>query len=89
MQGLRAVGGNLYLTSQRFLFIPNRFETLLRRKPWSVPLDHIEGISLGLNYGGGAFVPPKLQVTTVAAAERFLVREPAAAALSLKNLLGR
>lgn len=86
LQGARAVGGNLYLTGQRLLFVPNRFEKLLRSAPWSMPPDQVETIDLD---EGGNFIPPKLRVATNAGAQRFLVPEPAAAALSLKNLLQR
>lgn len=54
----RAVGGRLFLTTQRLLFKPNAFDAALAGQPWAVPLadvDHagVTGIDLSQFFGGG------------------------------------
>ena len=54
----RAVGGRLFLTSQRLLFEPNSFDAALAGQPWAAPLanvDHagVTGIDLSQFFGGG------------------------------------
>lgn len=44
-RGNLAVGGRLWLTTQRLIFVPNWFERLLRRSRWECELRDVEEVS--------------------------------------------
>lgn len=43
-QGKRAVGGKLFLTSRRLLFVPNRFEQETGGNIWEIPIQDIQSV---------------------------------------------
>lgn len=44
MEGRRAIGGKLCLTDRRLIFVPHRFERLIRSKPWAWSLSEIHDV---------------------------------------------
>jgi hypothetical protein len=56
-QGSRAIGGRLFLTSWRLVFMPNRLDALLGARPWAAPLAAVRGVGVqprdGNAFSGG------------------------------------
>jgi hypothetical protein len=55
--GIRQVGGRLFLSEQRLLFQPNRFDAVTRGERWAVSRDQVAEVSVsarqpGLNAAG-------------------------------------
>ncbi|HVV49150.1 MAG TPA: hypothetical protein VHO06_05795 [Polyangia bacterium] len=44
---IRAVGGRLYLTDRRLIFVPHKFDSKLGGRRWSARLQDLEGSSPG------------------------------------------
>ncbi|MEV6358920.1 hypothetical protein [Nocardia asteroides] len=76
-QGSRAVGGRLYLTDTRLLFVPNHLDALTGGKRWEVSLTHLRAVGKqdpdgGLFSGG---LRTRLRLDTDAGTELFVVGE--------------
>ncbi|MFE7718398.1 hypothetical protein ACFU44_05085 [Nocardia rhizosphaerihabitans] len=74
-QGGRAVGGRLYLTEARLVFVPNRLDALTGGKRWEVPLSRVRALGRqspdgGLFSGG---LRTRLHVDTDSGTELFVV----------------
>lgn len=44
-QGKRAVGGKLFVSNSRLIFVPNRIDAFFKGKTWSLDIQDIENIS--------------------------------------------
>lgn len=74
-QGRRAVGGCLFLTEARLLFVPNHIDAVAGGKRWETPLELVRAVGRqdpdgGLFSGG---MRTRLRVDTVAGTELFAV----------------
>jgi hypothetical protein len=49
------VGGTIYVTTRRVIFVPNRLATLLRRKRWVIRKDDVEDLQFDLIAAGRVF----------------------------------
>lgn len=77
-RGSTAVGGRLIVTNRRLIFTPNAFESLLRRRPWSISTDQVVGVgveSASLTHAGGGGLRKRLRVRTADGEELFLVNK--------------
>lgn len=76
-QGRRAIGGCLYLTETRLLFIPNHLDAMTGGKRWETPLTHVRAIGRedpdgGLFSGG---LRTRLRLDTDAGPELFVIND--------------
>ncbi|MEV6059857.1 hypothetical protein AB0L62_07615 [Nocardia asteroides] len=74
-QGSRAVGGRLYLTDTRLLFVPNHLDALTGGKRWEVSLNQVRALGRqspdGKLFSGG--LRTRLLVDTDTGTELFVV----------------
>lgn len=56
-RGSRAIGGRLFLTSRRLVFMPNRVDALFTARPWAAPLGAVRDVGVesrdGNPFSGG------------------------------------
>lgn len=91
-RGRTAVGGRLDLTTERIIFTPNRFESLLGRRAWTRPLSEIVDVALqgprpSQAIGGG--LRTRVEVAwNDGSAELFVVGRPDECVARIQSLLG-
>lgn len=76
-QGSRAVGGRLYLTESRLLFVPTHLDSITGGKRWELPLAQLRSVGRqdadgGLFSGG---LRTRLRLDTDAGTELFVVND--------------
>ena len=89
-RGSNAVGGVLWLTSLRLVFIPNRVERFLRRAEWTSRLDEIIEVRVanaGLNRTNGA-LRRRLAVRRRDGVDYFVVNKVEAVVASVRLAAG-
>jgi GRAM domain len=78
-QGGRAVGGHLYLTNHRLVFLPHRFDAATGGHPWEVSLRAVSLADLaprGSNLFDGSMRRRLRVMTADDGAEHFVVSKP-------------
>lgn len=93
MQGRRAVGGGLHLTTRRILFCPNAIDARLGGKRWEC--SHADVTGIGVEPASTSFWAmftsariERLRVALTTGPELFVVRNPARVADELNQILG-
>jgi hypothetical protein len=82
-------GGQLVATDRRVFFQPNRFDSLIGRKPWECPLDAVTGIEdlarEGVTLTEGT--RKRLEIQTKHGSETFIVNKLKEKVPKLRELL--
>ncbi|MGS2807259.1 hypothetical protein [Nocardia sp. MW-W600-9] len=76
-QGNRAVGGCLFLTEARLLFVPNHLDAITGGMRWEIPLTQLRSVGRE-NPDGGIFsggLRTRLRIDTDAGTELFVVNK--------------
>ena len=88
-QGNRAVGGRLFLTNERLVFAPHRFDDVLGGESWSRRRQDVEDVAVepsGVHPFSGA-LRPRLRIVFLDAVELFVVPRVADVVQRLKAAL--
>ena len=88
-QGNRAVGGRLFLTSERLVFVANRFDDTLGGGAWSRSRQDVDDVAVeprGLHPFSGA-LRPRLRIVFPDGVELFVVPRVAEVVQRLKAAL--
>ncbi len=85
MQGRRAVGGCLFLTETRLLFVPNHLDAITGGRQWEIPRSQVRSVGRqgpdgGLFSGG---LRTRLRIDTTTGTELFVVNRLDAALAEL------